>query len=483
MINPKFIIEPKKGLSYLTLDSSINFIISEIRSRGEEFEQVELIASENQNEPTYLNLVSSGIRLRFNSATQKLELIEIETIESEKDLSNKGKDGTSFYYKDNIIFSDSKNNNPQNYNSINSLFGVSSPPKLIDSNRFILLRYDGISFLFENNNTGIEENSSFSGCEAPLVKIAIFSDIFLKDSINKYAAQNNLVKIEIDKGIIINLSDSEEVSINFNEDVESVLRKLKNPNSSYYKTNVVDEYINLNYNSNPNIETSDMFLNYYNLGIDILIDSSSHKVKKIILHSNNPFESLFGIYDRCNYFIEFNKSLFKKVELENNQVSSRRLSEDSNSFKNNYDLNLSTENPNFDLIYDENNLGFGENNTNNTFNELKIEKTNDLLFPKERKDSKDKEDYLSQSNSMNEMNESLSEFNISGDLSYNINILPTTNFNDVLTKVNPGSYVKYIKNDSKLKIISKYYAFDGIIFETMENYSLCSVTLFKQLSS
>eukprot|EP00472_Partenskyella_glossopodia_P014576 CAMPEP_0197519434 /NCGR_PEP_ID=MMETSP1318-20131121/4700_1 /TAXON_ID=552666 /ORGANISM="Partenskyella glossopodia, Strain RCC365" /LENGTH=374 /DNA_ID=CAMNT_0043070405 /DNA_START=73 /DNA_END=1197 /DNA_ORIENTATION=- len=47
----------------------------------------------------------------------------------------------------------------------------------------------------------------------------------------------------------------------------------------------------------------DYFLNYFRLGIDVLISGPTHTLKKIILHTNMPATRNFNRYNRCNYQI------------------------------------------------------------------------------------------------------------------------------------------------------------------------------------
>ena len=67
-----------------------------------------------------------------------------------------------------------------------------------------------------------------------------------------------------------------------------VLKLLGNPNKEFYKED-------------------GLFLNYLELGIDIMI-SKDFLVKKFILHTNFPTHPYFGFHNRC--FYEF------KVDLE-----------------------------------------------------------------------------------------------------------------------------------------------------------------------
>ena len=71
-------IEPFSGLGHFRLESSINYIISEIKSKCEIYEHADFILGESFGDPIYLNLSKEGIKLRFDSVYQRLELIEID---------------------------------------------------------------------------------------------------------------------------------------------------------------------------------------------------------------------------------------------------------------------------------------------------------------------------------------------------------------------------------------------------------------------
>jgi len=68
--------------------------------------------------------------------------------------------------------------------------------------------------------------------------------------------------------------------IYFGQSLIEVLEKLGNPNKEYVKNDK-------------------QFLNYLELGIDILIDNVDNSVKKLILHTNYPQMPNFCFYERC----------------------------------------------------------------------------------------------------------------------------------------------------------------------------------------
>lgn len=70
--------------------------------------------------------------------------------------------------------------------------------------------------------------------------------------------------------------------IQFGMPLMEVLQRLGNPNKEYYSG-------------------SKLFLNYLELGLDILIENVDWTVKKFILHANNTQMPDFCFYDRCSF--------------------------------------------------------------------------------------------------------------------------------------------------------------------------------------
>jgi len=457
-------IEPRKGLGVFKLDSDINSVISELKSRGENYEKVDIVVSDHSlNDPIYIIIPKEGIKLRFDPVYQKLELIEIDSRPKENRYH-------SMVFKGNVILNNENKNTLITYNYINSIFGPANMPKLIDNNKYLLLRYEGISFLFENN--GVEsEDSVILGSDAPLIKIAIFGGKMLKESLsNEVLVQKNpCVKIDIDRGILISSNnESEDITIFFEDPLESVLSKLKNPNYIHYKT-LNDDYVyfDLKCENEETPSNPDYFLNYFNLGLDIMFDGDKNTVKKIKLYTNNPFSSNFGIYDRCNFSLELNRNFFKKMsenyallannnEIINNPIS-RKISDDSSLYK----------------TIDEGSLDVSNLNDHNK----------DDLNTKENTISNNTDKKIVPNYNINEKSISLNEsfassLNNSGNFN-SFNISPSTNFHEFISKVPNTCYSMYVLTDLKIKSASKFYAFETFNIEVTENNSITSILLYR----
>ena len=61
----------------------------------------------------------------------------------------------------------------------------------------------------------------------------------------------------------------ESILILFGDHLMDILRILGNPNKEYYKGNA-------------------LFLNYLDLGVDVMLTGEDYRVKKFILHTNFP---------------------------------------------------------------------------------------------------------------------------------------------------------------------------------------------------
>ena len=86
---------------------------------------------------------------------------------------------------------------------------------------------------------------------------------------------------------------------------DRILSDFGAPNKLFYKP---DDKMRIHTPSGSRLnddKVSHYFLNYFTLGVDVLMDGEKHTVKKIILHTNFPCHYHFNIYHRC----QFNVSL------------------------------------------------------------------------------------------------------------------------------------------------------------------------------
>ena len=88
----------------------------------------------------------------------------------------------------------------------------------------------------------------------------------------------------LNEGVSIQ-TQSNTVSIYFGDHKLDVLRILGNPNKEFYKDN-------------------NLYLNYLELGMDLMISSQDYTLAKIIMHSNFPYHPFFGFHNRCFFELD-----------------------------------------------------------------------------------------------------------------------------------------------------------------------------------
>ena len=239
-------IIPFKQLGDFTIEDTLNKTISIIKQKGELYKQCDIIIGDSPSEPVYLVIPKEGIKLRFDSHSQRLELIEkIINFSFEFEYSFNKKLVISNKNKDHIYYS------APNYSYINSIFGMSKMPQMINDNKNILLPYNGISFIFKSEN---KDNNDISNgvvdTESLLYKIIIYGENDIVESLRKdnsklhqpspivrYNGESNEVSLE--------QFNQEAYAISLGESLEEILHKMKNPNYVYF---------NKSHNSNNDFE-------------------------------------------------------------------------------------------------------------------------------------------------------------------------------------------------------------------------------------
>ena len=330
----RFEIEPKIGLGNFILGMNINQVLTFVKRNGYYFQHCKIISNKEKNTPIFLHIPSELITLRFNYYSQNLELIEKRFIfdKESKDYSELNPD-SEYYYKNKLFYLKNKTNEFHiiKYQDIAQLFRLSKVPKKLNNNKNNFLEFSGIGFYFTNNVIDLEKSedldisadASSVDTNSILTKFFIFKEDSLYDSlINKNIFSNNNILIKYDtnkaKSITINKS-----IISIGDNIEDVLRELKNPNYIYYCN---DDSVNYNYNQNQengsvlyNQTTNKMFyLNYFKYGIDIMI--CNNKVNRIILHTNQIGDSKFGIYERCNFELKLRKDYLTSLNKINDTI-------------------------------------------------------------------------------------------------------------------------------------------------------------------
>ena len=408
----RFEIEPKIGLGNFILGMNINQVLTLIKRNGYYYKHCKLISNKEKNTPIFLEIPSELITLRFNYYTQNLELIEkriiINNDINDNNLLEANAD-SEYYYKNKLFYMQNKNKEFHiiKYQNIAQLFGLSKVPKKLNKNKNIFLEYSGIGFYFTNvtdleksEDLDISSDPSSVDTNSVLSKFFIFKEDSLYDSLNTrniFETNDILIKYNTSKGKSIKIkrnNDNSKCIISIGDDIEDVLRELKNPNYIYYANDINENYNQIQdtgsvlYNQTSN---KMFYLNYFKYGFDIMI--CNNKVNRIILHTNQIGDSKFGVYERCNFKLKLGKDYLSTLMI-NNKIEENK--EETNKEINERRKNSSRKNSGNENIKNKDKINIKEkeeksNSKEENLNNRKIKENKEF---QERKDNnnKDKEE-------------------------------------------------------------------------------------------
>ncbi|KAH3671783.1 hypothetical protein WICMUC_004541 [Wickerhamomyces mucosus] len=323
-----FTILPSLGLGDIKLGTSLNENIKLLEKINIRFI---FNPSKLLNSNYIVQLKNCGINLIFNSIDQLLILIEINIIKSSI------KDNYNYNYNINnirLIYNNNFINSMVLQNLYNNIFGPTNQGDFQNDDYY--LSYPGLTLIFKNvsklyqiNTNNMVEfiNRNDLICDRILIhqfekysKYSIDSDI--NNQIKRsYYNLNLLNSIEIDqlnniKLSFYNISKQNSFEINLKLQItlqEEILNKIGPPDEIFIKN---DNKLNIHnrYNSssasndnnndnviNNDVNTGEIFHNYFNYGFDLLYDcnyKSGSKLSKLIIHNNLPTSIKFGKYNK-----------------------------------------------------------------------------------------------------------------------------------------------------------------------------------------
>lgn len=266
-------------------------------------------------------LSEDGIRLSFDSSSQRLKVIEVTDMSKVK-----------------LTYCGSTFCSPEvlpTRQQIDDCFGATHPGEYDASQQMFVLHFRGLSFSFladpkckldaalGSSPTGQPPNGS-----SPLVsRMAIYYGNSLTDTrppplpLCCFGNQSFLEALEVLRegdttlGVRLTLlTEAYETSrlsgpiqkkltrcVYFGDSVQDVVWALGSPNKVFYKE---EDKMKIHAQDSHRLlaaRASDYFYNYFTLGMDVLFDAQRHVVKKIVLQSNYPGHFNFQQYYRCPF--------------------------------------------------------------------------------------------------------------------------------------------------------------------------------------
>uniref|UniRef100_A0A8D3E123 Phagosome assembly factor 1 n=1 Tax=Scophthalmus maximus TaxID=52904 RepID=A0A8D3E123_SCOMX len=264
-----------------------------------------------------LNLTQDGIKLLFDATSQRLKVIEVY------DLSKVKLKYCGVHFNSQAI--------APTIEQIDQSFGATHPGVYNAAEQLFHLNFRGLSFSFQldswNEAPKYEPNfalglaslqiphgamvkrmhiytgNNLQETRAPAMPLACFlGNIYaecvdvLRDRVGPLGLKVHLLTAGCGPGVMGDAKvRSLERSIFFGDSCQDVLGALGSPHKVFYKSEDKMKIHSPSPHKQVPSKCNDYFFNYFTLGVDILFDSTSHLVKKFVLHTNYPGHYNFNI--------------------------------------------------------------------------------------------------------------------------------------------------------------------------------------------
>lgn len=270
-----------------------------------------------------LNLSEDGIKLTFDSQNQRLKVIEVYDFSKVK-----------------LKYCDHYFNSPQHQptpEQIEEAFGATRPGHFNSEYHAYIMSFRGVTFFFQVNQQFetyyvehrnkhpslstlptdaipvlsrmcIYWGSSLEDTSAPKMPTCCYhGNLYLENAdVTFDDGKANGLKMQL---VSTSVNGAERVTleraVKFDDSVQKVLSQIGSPCKVFYKP---PDKMRIHSSSSRKLNetrNTDYFYNYFTLGIDILFDGETHRVKKFLLHTNFPGHFNFNIYYRCDFTINF----------------------------------------------------------------------------------------------------------------------------------------------------------------------------------
>uniref|UniRef100_A0A1B6CXB5 Uncharacterized protein n=1 Tax=Clastoptera arizonana TaxID=38151 RepID=A0A1B6CXB5_9HEMI len=266
-----------------------------------------------------LNLPQDGIRLIFDPVVQRLKVIEVFNMKLVK-LKYCG-----------LVF-----NSLEVCPSIEQIehsFGATHPGVYDAEKQLFVLNFRGLSFSFPVESkfqpgysqglgslqfasgaspcvscTNIYSGHSLPDCTAPPLPLSCYyTQMYLNyvDVLRDNDRTNGLRLHMYTEGTSRSRKQSLVREIHFTDTCQDVCTLLGAPQKVFFKAEDKMKIHSPNAHRRVTARRSDFFFNYFTLGMDVLFDAKTGKIKKFVLHTNYPGHYNFNMYHRCEFHLNF----------------------------------------------------------------------------------------------------------------------------------------------------------------------------------
>ncbi|KAL7410750.1 hypothetical protein BDY24DRAFT_398378 [Mrakia frigida] len=288
----------QKGLGPFVLGSTLFTVLDYLRTSGKDsfpWVQIKFDPESPSTSPIHLALLPlPGTLLIFPSPSQRLRQIHILALPSPN---------LTLLYSTHVLASPFK---PLTRGDVNRVFGPT-----FDGGESGEVWYPGLGFGFDEQaspNGGGRNQRVRSVHICQKEEIGTEGEVVFEGR-RKVVQGEGLVKVVIQLprlSLQLHFASSPPLTITLNETtVSDLLAELGPPNRTFYKEDTrMSIHSEEAGGDSKEEEEGSYFQNYFQYGMDFLISGRSHKVYKIIMHSNLPGAIQFGRYERCPWEFE-----------------------------------------------------------------------------------------------------------------------------------------------------------------------------------
>ncbi|KAK2722518.1 hypothetical protein QYM36_002905 [Artemia franciscana] len=282
----------------------------------------EVQALYNANNPLSADLVvalpQDGIRLVFDSISQRLKIIEVYDVKKVK-----------LKYLGNTFNAPEV---PPTVHVIDQVFGATHPGVYDVQKQLFTLNFRGLSLSFPVDlkcqpryvhglgslqfppgtlptlsQMFVYSGTNLTEVKAPSLPVSLYAGMVFLDNLIVIREGNRTLGVQLSlmcEGIqrLFQLKKVDRTAkIMFGTSPQDVVTEIGAPSRIFYKSDDKMRIHRPNAHRRTLTTQSDYFFNYFTLGIDLLFDSKTHRLKKILLHTNFPGHYDFNMYHRCNF--------------------------------------------------------------------------------------------------------------------------------------------------------------------------------------
>lgn len=301
-----FELRPGRSVGPFELGLPICEAVAVVSAHADTLRQVEIKYSESDpvRQEIIMNFPSYGFHLRFESEKQCLRMVEVYDVTR-----------LQLRFAASLIGGTTSS---ASFVNLYECFGPTYAGKYDVSKGMYALEYPGLLFEFPIPDKYAEvclNNPSELPLEFPdgttpvAARMCVFAGAF-KDNV-----QDGVL---VSQAVPRNLSYFEEVRVSlgeclkfaggaviaFGDSPQDVWTQLGAPGESFFKEPGA-KLLHARDDAAENRDASaDYFYNYFNRGLDVLFDGTTHCAKKFVLHSNAVGHADFNVYVKCNFVVE-----------------------------------------------------------------------------------------------------------------------------------------------------------------------------------